>query len=95
MIFKCLKTVINSKAGYIGVISSQPKRVKFFNRLKKMGISSDILKKIHIPAGIDLGAQTPEEIAISISAELVRLSNKDFIGTDKFKAQNGAIFAVQ
>lgn len=83
--FQCLKTVIQSEAGYIGVISSKPKRVKFFSRLKKMGISNNTLKKIHIPAGLDIGAQTPEDIAVSISAELVRLNNKKFVGTDKFK----------
>jgi len=83
--FQCLKKVIESDAGYIGVISSKPKRIKFFNRLKKMGISSNLLKKIHIPAGIDIGAQTPEEIAISISAELTTFNNSSLIGTDKFK----------
>ena len=84
--FECLKTVINSDAGYIGVISSKAKRIKFFNRLKKdVGIKDALLKRVNIPAGFDLGAQTPEEIAVSIAAELVLNDRKDFIGTDKFK----------
>ena len=83
--FQCLKSVINSDFGYLGVISSKTKKIKFFNRLKNMGISAKLLKKIHIPAGIDIGAQTPEEIAVSISAELVAFNNKNSIGTDKFK----------
>jgi len=74
--FECLKAVIQSKAGYIGVISSKTKRIKFFNRLKEMNIPIKQLKKINIPAGIDIGAQTPEEIAISIAAELVKLNNQ-------------------
>jgi len=83
--FECLKAVIQSKAGYIGVISSKPKRVKFFKRLKDAGVSEKWFKRVNIPAGIDIGAQTPEQIAVSISAELVSIENKNSIGTDKFK----------
>ena len=83
--FECLKTVVTSKAAYIGVISSQPKKVKFFGRLREMGISEKELKNINIPAGIDLGAQTPEEIAVSIAAEIIKHKNAALIGTDKFK----------
>jgi len=83
--FQCLKTVVKSGAGYLGVISSKPKRVKFMNRLKKMGIQNKFLKKVRIPAGIDIGAQSPQEIAISIAAEFVAVNREDYIGTDKFK----------
>jgi len=82
--FTCLKAVIKSDVGYLGVISSKAKRTKFLNRLKKMGIPEKFFKKVRIPAGIDIGAQTPEEIAISISAELVKRNNKDYLRTDKF-----------
>jgi len=83
--FECLKKVIRSSANYIGVISSQPKRVKFFGRLKVAGIEEKYLRRVHIPMGIDIGAQTPEEIAISIMAQITAVRNKDHIGTDKFK----------
>lgn len=85
--FECLKAILQSqtRAGYVGVISSKPKRVKFFGRLRKIGIPESALKKISIPAGIDIGAQTPEEIAVSIAAELVKVNNRDFVGTEKFK----------
>ncbi len=82
--YECLKAVIKSPAAYIGVISSQPKRVKFFGRLKKAGIEEKYLKRIHIPMGLDIGSQTPEEIATSITAQLTAIKNKDHIGTDKF-----------
>ncbi|MDE2223560.1 MAG: XdhC family protein [Candidatus Omnitrophica bacterium] len=85
--FECLKTVIKSAAAYIGVISSKPKRVKFFGRLKELGIEDKYLKRVHIPMGLDLGAQTPEEIAASIVAEMTAVKNKNYIGTDKFKAK--------
>ena len=82
--FECLKVVIKSPASYIGVISSKPKRVKFLGRLKNAGIEEKYLRRVHIPMGIDIGSQTPEEIAISIAAQLVAVKNKDYIGTDKF-----------
>lgn len=85
--FECLKTIVTSDAGYIGVISSQPKQVKFFNRLKKTGIDQKYLKRINIPAGIDIGAQSPAEIAVSIAAELIKTVNRESIGTDKFKTR--------
>jgi len=83
--FECLKAVIKSPVAYIGVISSKPKRVKFFGRLKTAGIEEKYLKRVHIPMGFDIGAQTPQEIAVSIMAEIVAVKNKDHIGTDKFK----------
>lgn len=86
--FECLRTVIRSDAGYIGVISSKAKRVKFFNRLTERGVSPQLLKKVKMPAGLDIGAQTPEEIAISIIAEIIFLGNKSFVGTDKFSGKD-------
>ncbi len=83
--FECLRVALKTKAGYIGVISSQAKRIKFFKRLKALKFSEKNLKRIMIPAGIDIGAQTPEEIAISIASELITQTNKDYIGTTKFK----------
>ena len=85
--FECLRAAINTDAGYLGVISSRAKRVKFFGRLKKMGISKAKLSRVKIPAGVDIGAQTPEEIAVSIAAEIVAVKNAAFLGTDKFRAK--------
>jgi len=83
--YECLKTVVSADAGYLGVISSKAKRVKFFARLKKEGVPDKLLKRVNIPAGIDIGAQTPEEIAVSITAEIVKVCNKDYLRTSKFK----------
>ena len=83
--FECLKAVIRSKAAYIGVISSKAKQIKFTKRLKQAGITDVHLKRIRIPAGIDIGAQTPAEIAVSIASEIIREHNQDHLNTDKFK----------
>jgi xanthine dehydrogenase accessory factor len=85
--FECLKVVVKSKAGYIGVISSKPKRVKFFGRLKEAKIDEKYFKNINIPMGIDIGAQTPAEIAISIASEMIAKKDQEYIGTDKFKSK--------
>lgn len=89
--FECLKALITTEAGYLGVISSQLKKIKFFKRLKKVAIPDKLLKKVTIPAGIDLGAQTPEEIAISIFAEIIAIKNKELLGTTKFKMKKKEI----
>ncbi len=82
--FDCVKAVVRSDAGYLGVISSRPKRIKLFKLLKKMRVPAKYVKQIHIPAGIDIGGQTPEEIAVSIAAELVAVNNQSAIGSQKF-----------
>lgn len=87
--YACLREVITSAAGYIGCISSKAKQIKFFRRLREDdGILPKYLKKLSIPAGLNLGAQTPAEIAVAISAELVTLNNNDSLQTDKFKVKD-------
>jgi xanthine dehydrogenase accessory factor len=83
--FECLREALKKDFGYLGVISSKAKRIKFFKRLQEAGIKDDVLKKVQIPAGVDIGALTPEEIATSIMAEMIAWKNKTLIGTDKFK----------
>jgi len=83
--FECLKTVIKSSAGYIGVISSLAKKIKFLKRLRDTGISEFYLKRIKIPAGINIGSQTPEEIAVSIMAEVIQENRNNYLDSAKFK----------
>jgi len=83
--FKCLKTVIESKAGYIGCISSHTKKVKFIERLRKAKVSQERINRVKIPAGIDLGGQTPAEISVSIASEIIQTMNQAYLGRTKFK----------
>lgn len=82
--YACLKTAITKKFAYLGVISSKAKQIKFFKRLKKDGIPETLFKKAHIPTGLDIGAQTPEEIAVSITAEIIKTANKNLLKSAKF-----------
>jgi len=85
--FDCLKACINSSAGYIAVIASRIKRAVFLDQLKKLKIPQRQRRKIKIPAGIDIGSQTPEEIAISVIAEIIKNYNKCYLNTPKFQVK--------
>jgi len=68
-----LTLVIRSGAAYIGMIGSRNKNATVFQQLTKKGISQEELNKVHAPIGIDIKAQTPEEIAVSIMAEIIQV----------------------
>ncbi|MEA1940048.1 MAG: XdhC/CoxI family protein [Candidatus Caldatribacteriota bacterium] len=73
---EALFSVINLNVGYIGMIGSSKKNEVIFQHLKEKGISEEKIKKVYTPIGVDIGAQTPEEIAISIMAEIIRVKRK-------------------
>jgi xanthine dehydrogenase accessory factor len=56
---------------YIGMIGSKRKVISVYDALEKEGISPEKLERVFAPVGLDIGALTPEEIAISITAELI------------------------
>ncbi len=66
-----LGSVVNSDAKYIGLIGSKRKILTIYSDLVSQGVSESVLAKVHSPIGLNLGAVTPMEIAISIAAELV------------------------
>ncbi len=75
-----LKTLLNSPVGYIGALGSRKTHAKRVARLQKMGFDEAAIARIHAPIGLDIGAKTPEEIALSIMAEIVatkRLASAD------------------
>jgi len=67
-----LRHFVRERPAYLGLLGSKRKIIKLMEILKKEGISKVAIKKIHAPIGVDIGAETPEEIAVSIAAELVR-----------------------
>lgn len=67
----CLQTVIDQPARYIGMIGSRRRTTTIRERLKREGVAPELLRRIHAPIGLDIGALTPEEIALAILAEIV------------------------
>lgn len=72
----CLQKVIHQPASYIGMIGSR-KRVKaLITELEEEGIPSELLQKLYSPIGLKIGAETPEEIAVSILSELIKVQKE-------------------
>lgn len=63
---------------YIGILGAAKRREKLLNELFDLapGVTDDFLEKIHTPAGLNIGAETPEEIALSILAEILSVVRK-------------------
>jgi xanthine dehydrogenase accessory factor len=72
-----LKQVITNGNRYIGVVGSKAKSVKLFKHLEDSGVKPELFEAIHIPIGLDIKAEGPFEIAVSIIAELIAVKNKD------------------
>jgi hypothetical protein len=68
--YLALEKIVKRKPAYIGLLGSRTKVATLVKRLKATGISDSDLKSLHAPLGLDIGAQTPEEIGISILAEI-------------------------
>jgi xanthine dehydrogenase accessory factor len=68
-----LRAIIDSPATYIGMIGSQRRVWAVFKLLHEEGISADKLARVRAPIGLDLGGGTPEEIALCIMAEIIKL----------------------
>jgi xanthine dehydrogenase accessory factor len=69
---QALEAALNSKATYIGLIASPNKTARLKETLKKRGCEAAAVDAIDAPAGMNIGAVTPEEVAVSILAELVQ-----------------------
>jgi xanthine dehydrogenase accessory factor len=72
-----LRVLMNKNFRYIGVLGSKTKMEKMYAAYRKENIAKELLKKIKAPVGIPIKSQTPEEIAISIAAEIIAEKNKD------------------
>ena len=71
-----LKVALSNPAFYVGALGSQKTHKKRRSRLAEDGINASQLDRIHGPIGLKIGAQTPEEIALAIMAEIVAASHK-------------------
>jgi xanthine dehydrogenase accessory factor len=68
---RVLRWAVQTQAQYIGMIGSKRKTIAIFKELTKEGIPAHLFDRVYAPVGLDIGAITPEEIAIAITAELI------------------------
>ena len=71
-----LEWAATTAAGYIGMIGSKRKIKTSFTYLKTKGITEEQLDKVHSPIGLPIGAETPEEIAVAIMAEIIQVRHQ-------------------
>ena len=68
---RVLRWAINANARYLGMIGSRRKTISIYRELESEGIPAEKFAGIHAPVGLEIGAVTPEEIAVSIVAEMI------------------------
>ncbi len=74
-----LAQALRTDAGYIGMIGSHRKRDAIYKALLNEGFTERDLKRVYSPVGLDIGAETPEEIAVSIAAELIEVRARNLM----------------
>lgn len=71
-----LRQIIRKSVRYIGMIGSRKKIHTVFQNMQNDGFEKSLFDKIHAPIGLDIHSETPEEIAVSILAEIIRFKNE-------------------
>jgi xanthine dehydrogenase accessory factor len=80
--FTALRALLARDLKYLGMIGSRAKVTRVYDALLAEGVAPDVLRSVHAPIGLDIGAVTPAEIAVSILAEMIavrhgRLASRD------------------
>ena len=68
---RVLRWAVQTRAKYVGMIGSKRKTIAIFRELTQEGLSPGLFERVQAPIGLDIGAVTPEEIAVAITAELI------------------------
>jgi xanthine dehydrogenase accessory factor len=71
-----LKTALQFPIAYVGMVASKRKTITIFEKLKSEGVTEEQLEQVHSPIGLEIGAETTEEIAISIIGEIIKLTKE-------------------
>lgn len=80
-----LQAALNTPARYIGLLGSKRKSLLIYESLREKGISTDALQRVHAPVGLDIGALSPAELAVSIMAEIIAVRRGGKGGLMKMK----------
>jgi xanthine dehydrogenase accessory factor len=73
---RVLRWAVQTPARYIGMVGSKRKAITVFRELTREGLNAELFDRVHSPVGLDIGAVTPEEIAVSIVAELIAVRRR-------------------
>jgi len=88
--FDALRALAARDLRYLGLIGSRAKVARVFDALGAEGMPAECLSRVHAPIGLDIGAITPAEIAISILAELIAVRHGKDVGALSMKWQRAA-----
>jgi xanthine dehydrogenase accessory factor len=72
---KVLEVLADRQVAYIGMIGSRRRSALTFERAREAGVAEALLERVHTPIGLDIGAQSPREIAVSIMAEVIAVQH--------------------
>jgi xanthine dehydrogenase accessory factor len=88
---KIVRALCTRQVRFLGMVGSRSKRNKFLMRLAAQGVAEEALARIRSPVGYDIGAVTPEEIAVSITAELIAIRRGFESGTEISRETGGRL----
>lgn len=78
---ECLECILRKRHAYVGMMGSRRRVAIVKDQLHQKGVSRELLDSVHTPIGLKIGAETPEEIAVSIMAEIIQVKkNRDNSG---------------
>ena len=71
----CLEQILHKTSAYVGMMGSRRRMAIVKEQLEESGIARETLDEVHTPIGLKIGAETPEEIAVSVMAEIIQVKN--------------------
>lgn len=85
---ECLDAILQKKYAYVGMMGSRRRSAIVKEQLAGKGVSRERLEEVHTPIGLKIGAETPEEIAVSVMAEIIQVKSAKAVQvrTDRDKA---------
>jgi xanthine dehydrogenase accessory factor len=89
--YAALRRILHSEAAYIGLVASRRRAALVLGRLRGEGFAPACLARVRAPAGLSIGSQTPQEIALSIVAEMVSLRRLGTSGARCARVEQGDI----
>jgi xanthine dehydrogenase accessory factor len=87
--FEAIRALAARDLRYLGLIGSRAKVARIFDALESEGMPAECLQRVHAPIGLDIGAITPAEIAVSILAELIAIRHGRDVSAVSMKWQRG------